>query len=121
MNKLEISHFSRNEAACKCGCGFNAQDWELLEVLEDTRRFFGKKVFVNSWCRCKKYNEKIKGFENSYHIKALAADIWLDWVPSDLVADYFERSYSDKYGIGRYNSFTHIDVRPNKARWDKRE
>lgn len=114
---MNISHFSRSEAACKCGCGFWAQDWELLEVLEDVREFFGRPVIVNSWCRCLAYNTLREGEEDSYHMKAMAADIWVSGIGADIIADYLERRYPDRYGIGRYPSFTHIDVRPKRARW----
>jgi len=115
--QMTITHFSRSEAACKCGCGFFAQDWELLEVLEDIRAFFGRPVIPNSWCRCPAYNERIGGANDSYHMKAMAADIWISGIGADIIADYLERLYPDRYGIGRYPGFTHIDVRPNKARW----
>lgn len=40
-------------------------------------------------------------------------------VQADDVANYLEKKYTKKYGIGRYKSRTHIGVRHTKARWDK--
>jgi len=57
------------------------------------------------------------------HITLGAADIVkIGWEPSD-VADLLENSpYKRLLGIGRYESFTHVDVRgmigrPSPARW----
>ena len=32
------------------------------------------------------------------------------------MTQYYDK-YPDKYGIGMYSSFTHIDTRRTKARW----
>lgn len=135
MNKdTRISpHFLRSEFACRCGCGFAAADTELCCVLEECRFFFASEnvgeavgIQIDDACRCKVHNEKVKGAPRSQHINGLAADIkvWRRWkeqqIPPDIVAAYFERAYPDKYGVGRYDTFTHIDVRPARARWDLR-
>ena len=31
-------YFKRSEFACKCGCGFNVVDTELLDVLIDVKK-----------------------------------------------------------------------------------
>jgi hypothetical protein len=36
--------------------------------------------------------------------------------PSD-VACYLKAAFDNKYGIGEYETFVHIDVRRQKARW----
>jgi hypothetical protein len=41
-------------------------------------------------------------------------------VTSDDVAEWLERVFPNKYGIGRYKGRTHIDTRRGKARWDAR-
>ena len=46
-----------------------------------------------------------------------AADIAVKGINPKGVADYLESKYPDKYGLGRYKSFTHIDVRKNRSRW----
>jgi uncharacterized protein YcbK (DUF882 family) len=134
MTKDKVSmHFSRAEFACKCGCGFDAVDVELLAVLEDVRLAFQAEhigeslvVEITSGCRCPSHNKKAGGATASMHLRAKAADIklWIGWhinqVPPDEVADYLERPYPGKYGIGRYDAWTHIDVRPDRARWDER-
>ncbi|MFC1885239.1 D-Ala-D-Ala carboxypeptidase family metallohydrolase [Thermodesulfobacteriota bacterium] len=112
-------HFKREEFACHDACGFDTVDSELLAVLEDVRAFFDAPVIVTSGCRCRVQNEKIHGSKNSQHVFGKAADIKVMAVPSSDVAHYLERKYPDRYGIGRYKTWTHIDVRSGPARWDK--
>lgn len=114
------NHFNRSEFECNCGCGFDTADYELVLVLEDLRAHFGKPVRSNSACRCLDYNKAVGGVDNSYHTKSMASDTTVDGVEPDRVYEYLNNKYFNKYGIGRYNTFTHIDVRPNKARWDNR-
>jgi uncharacterized protein YcbK (DUF882 family) len=113
--------FKRSEFACQCGCGFDAVDAELLEVLTDLREHFDRPVIINSGNRCQAHNASIGGSApNSKHTKGIAADVRVKGVHADDVADYLENKYPNKYGIGRYIGRTHIDVRETLARWDYR-
>jgi uncharacterized protein YcbK (DUF882 family) len=114
---LVSKHFHRSEFACKCGCGFAAADIELVGVLEDVRERFKLPVAITSGCRCQERNAKVGGAKDSQHTKGLAADIEVAHVEPKVVADYLEETYPDKYGIGRYAGWTHIDVREKRARW----
>lgn len=115
---FEPLHFKRREFACKCGCGFDAVDAELLGVLEQLRADLGNKaVSITSACRCDHHNRKVGGARHSVHKLGKAADIKVTGIAPAKVADYLERTYPGRYGIGRYRSFTHIDVRGSPARW----
>lgn len=92
-------------------------DTELVEVLEDVRKHFNKPVIITSGYRTAEYNKKIGGVKNSQHTKGTAADIKVSAIPAKEVQKYLENKYPDKYGIGKYLNFTHIDVRTKKARW----
>ena len=113
------THFSRKEFACKCGCGFDVVDAELLAVLEGARQYFGKSVHIQSACRCLSRNLEVGGSLRSQHMLGKAADVVVSGVNPLEVAEYFERLYKGRYGIGRYATFTHIDVRSSPARWDR--
>lgn len=129
MSELFVG-FSRKEFACKCGCGYATVDAELLQVLKDLKEFFGgSTVYVNSACRCEEHNKREGGapkvpgvrYSGSKHMWGIAADIRVKGFTPDSVAEYLLSTYPNKYGIGRYNSFTHIDVQPGVARrWDYR-
>lgn len=112
------NNFSRSEFKCKCGnCNFDTVDHELITVLEDARKHFGKAVKINSACRCAAHNKAVGGKSKSKHLYGIAADIAVKDTTPLQVYSYLANKYSDKYGLGSYNTFTHIDVRQTKARW----
>lgn len=110
-------YFKREEFECSCGCGFTAVDIELLHVLEDIREHFDSPVTITSGCRCATHNANVGGSVNSKHLKGIAADIQVKYILPVVVAMYLDTKYGDSKGIGRYETFTHIDVRATKARW----
>ena len=113
-------HFRESEFACNhCGdLGANGIDKELLMVLERLRKDLGDNpVTITSGYRCSTHNSNVGSTENSQHRKGTAADIQVKNVAPNTVHAYLVGKYPDKYGIGRYSSFTHIDVRDYKARW----
>jgi uncharacterized protein YcbK (DUF882 family) len=111
-------HFDDSEFECKCGkCQLPEISKELLEILEKVREHFGKPIQINSGYRCPDHNAKIGGSPRSQHCKGTAADIVIKGVLANKVADYIDMIMPNKGGIGRYSSFSHVDVRPVKARW----
>ena len=126
-------NLSRHEFACECGCGFDAVDTELVDVLQDCVDHFSDlyhtsaSIKITGPNRCKKHNAEIGGATHSQHIYARAADfkvfirLGMKQVDPDEVAEYLEEKYSDQFGIGRYTNRTHLDTRTNgPARWDAR-
>jgi len=111
------AHFARPEFACRCGCGFDTVDSQLLEALEATRQHFGAPVIITSAARCETHNRNVGGSPNSQHRLGRAADIEVKGVPPGTVALYLEATFAGRYGIGRYKTFTHIDTRGAPARW----
>ena len=112
-------HFNRIEFACKCGCGRDTMDYETLQVLEGVRQHFGAPVFVHSGYRCPNHNKAVGGASSSQHLYGRAVDFEVDGVLPDSVAQHLETTYPQKYGIGRYDSFTHLDTRSGpRSRWD---
>lgn len=114
-------HFRRSEFACRCGCGFDDVNLKLIEVLEDVRNHFNAPVYINSGCRCPQHNQTVGGKQNSQHVLGNAADIKVKGFTPKEVADYLASKYQDKFGIGRYKTFTHIDVRAITACWGSNE
>ena len=113
-------HFWRHEFACKCGCGFNTVDAELIAVLERLRFEFGSAILINSGTRCPAHNALVGGATNSQHIVGKAADIVVRGHHENEVVGMMGLWYPRSYGVGRYIGRTHIDVRPLMARWDSR-
>lgn len=115
---MKSRYFQRVEFACSCGCGFDTVDSETLAVLEDVRAHFEAPVVVTSGCRCSAYNARIGGAEHSQHKLGRAADIQVKDVTPTRVQDYLINRYPGRYGIGRYDTFTHVDTRTGgPARW----
>ncbi|MCI0508604.1 peptidase M15-like protein [Chromohalobacter marismortui] len=112
-------NFQRHEFACSCGCGFDTVDSETLAVLEEVRGHFDTPVIVTSGCRCPEYNAQIGGAEHSQHKLGRAADIQVKGVDPGEVHAYLVELYPGRYGIGRYDTFTHVDTRTDgPARWN---
>ncbi len=116
MHKIS-NNFFRSEFRCRCECGFATVDTELLKVLEVVRKRFNQPIKINSGCRCVKYNKYIGGTVGSKHLQGIAADIVVKNVSPDDVYLFLDSYMPNSYGLGKYKSFTHIDVRPIKARW----
>ena len=108
-------HFKRSEFQCRCGCGFDTVDVDLIKYLEKIRNHFNDSVMVSSGCRCQKHNMAIGGAIKSQHMLGRAADIVVAGVSPVHVADYAESIGVP--GVGRYKAFTHVDSRGNIARW----
>ena len=67
-NFNNYSNFFEHEFACKCGCGISETSKILLDLLQIARLIYGKKMFINSGCRCKSHNARVGGNPNSHHI-----------------------------------------------------
>jgi len=114
-------NFSNSEFRCKCGqCEPILPPDELIDILQDVRDHFDAPVTIHSGHRCPVYNKRVGGAKRSQHMKAIAADHTVKGVSPNKVQKYLLAKYPDTLGIGRYNTFTHVDTRPGKARWDNR-
>ena len=112
-------HFKVREFACNDGSDPVFISQALADVLENVRVHFGAAVTINSGYRTVSYNKQVSGSASkSQHCNGLAADIRVAGVSPDRVADYAEQLLGDHGGVGRYKTFTHIDVRADKSRWN---
>jgi uncharacterized protein YcbK (DUF882 family) len=113
--------FDRSEHACTCGCGYDTVDVELNTVLqEDIRDYYQEEVIISGPNRCYALNAVTEGASrDSYHTKGKAADIRVKGVSPRAVYHYLDRTFPYKYGLGLYRDRVHIDVRSDKARWDR--
>ena len=109
------NNFSRAEFACKCGCGYDTVDYELILKLEQIREHFDRPITINSGCRCRAHNSAVDGSDNSLHLVGRAADLVVDGIDPQLVAELTEQM--ELGGVGVYDTFTHIDTRVGYARW----
>lgn len=119
MPRVKLSpNFHRDEFACKCGCGFDTVDAELVQVLEQVRKWAGGPVHILSGARCPLHNDRVGGAYNSQHLYGRAADFWTPGASADLVYKYLYAEFPDRFGLGRYPNRTHLDTRTGPAaRW----
>jgi len=122
-------NFKQSEFNCKCGCKMPndvlASVMVLAEHLQGIRDAAGKAIIINSSYRCPDHNKEIGGVSNSQHVLGKAADINIKGWSADKTADFIEGLHNQwknrSGGLGRYNTFTHIDIRNAYARWDNRK
>lgn len=116
--KQVSSHFKVREFACSDGSDPVFIAPALVDVLEKIRAHFGKPVHINSGFRSVTKNKAVGGAQFSQHLFGTAADIHIDGVTPKQIAAYAETLLTGTGGIGIYKSFTHIDVRKVKSRWN---
>jgi len=117
MNDIKIAeNFKLSEFECRC-CKVVKLDSELLDRLQKIRTEAGRPVIINSGYRCPGYNRQVGGAPQSQHVEGKAADFR---IPGLSISQ--QRQLAEKYfandGIGYGSSFTHVDTRGHKARWD---
>jgi Peptidase M15 len=91
----------------------------IAEAMEEVRERLGNRaITVNSWYRTPEVNSRIGGASNSRHMIGDAIDFTVeDCHPFDVHAK-LDDWWGERGGLGKYNSFTHIDLRGSCARWD---
>ena len=117
-NKKLSTNFKVREFACTDGSDPIFIDSDLVNVLQKIRTHFGKSVTITSAYRTPGKNKACGGTTYSQHLYGRAADIKVAGVTPKKIAAYAETLLKNKGGIGVYKTFTHIDVRAVKARWN---
>lgn len=112
------ANFKVREFKCNDGSDVVFIAPELVTVLQKIRTHFSKPVTINSAYRTPAYNKKIGGETFSQHQYGTACDIVVKGVSPKTVAAYVETLLKNNGGIGIYPTFTHIDVRETKSRWN---
>ena len=111
-------NFRVREFRCKDDTDPIFIDSDLVNVLQKVRNHFGKAVTITSAFRTASHNKKVGGATYSQHCYGKAADIKVSGVAPSVVADFAETLMPGTGGIGRYSTFTHVDVRKVKSRWN---
>ena len=121
-------NFSKSEFDCNSGADMPQEVFNNIQKLANQLQIIRNKVSVpikiNSGYRSPYYNDNVvKGAKNSQHKLGKAADIVIEGYTPDDVADLIEELIASgdilQGGLGRYNTFTHYDIRKGgKARWN---
>lgn len=88
----------------------------VIHLVQRLRDHFGSVVRINSAYRTPFHNKNVGGRPSSRHMYGFAVDVDVMGVKPKKVADYAETLKVG--GIGRYDTFTHLDVWGRNRRWD---
>ena len=119
-------NFKKSEFDSKCGRKMPPEVLDnvvrLAGNLEVLRAYLNAPIHINSGYRSKQHNKSVRGSKNSQHLYGKAADIVIEGYTPDDVADLIEELIENgdilQGGLGRYNTFTHYDIRKSKVRWN---
>ena len=125
-------NFNKSEFDCSCGCNMPADVLANIKIVAENlqilRDYIEAPITINSAYRCEKHNRRIGGAVNSQHILGKASDIVVKGFTPDEVYDIVQNLRRNPMlegvifqGLGRYNTFTHVDIRKNYATWDLRK
>lgn len=114
LGKLDtIKNFKLSEFRCR-HCGKLKLNINLLLKLEDLRLQTGL-LIVNSGYRCPTHNKNVGGHPNSEHLRGNAADVRAPSTSPDKVHAIADKMFN---GVGKYKTFTHVDVGAKRLRWN---
>lgn len=123
LDKGPSKHLSWKEVACKDGTPYpkefklDGRIYRLAQVFEDIRALYGKPITIHSAYRTPSWNKKIGGAKNSMHVQGRALDLGPPQGVS--IKKFYEdirlhANEFDIHGLGRYNTFVHVDIRPTE-------
>jgi uncharacterized protein YcbK (DUF882 family) len=110
---FKLSEFLRNEDPIPAPWMLDNID-RLAQRLQVIRDLFNRPILINSGYRSKTHNQAVGGASHSQHLDGLAADIVVTGIPAKEVQKLL-KNWSG--GLGCYQYYTHLDIRPEKARW----
>ena len=111
-------NFSMSEFECNCGCKMpedvKPNIIELADNLQVLRDFLNMPIKITNAFRCESKNKSVNGVKNSQHLFGKAADLQVFQLSpnevADAVSELMEKNLFKMGGLGRYNSFTHVDI-----------
>jgi hypothetical protein len=89
----------------------------VVRVADEARHRLGKAVKINSAYRSPAYNRAISGASKSIHVLGGALDLSGSPVTLRRILREMRDEGLFKGGIGRYPTFTHVDVRGKNVDW----
>lgn len=95
---------------------------ELANNLQVLRDYIGEPLRILSAYRTPEHNAKVGGKKNSFHMRAMAADLACRSKSPRQLHTIIEKLIAEKKmkqgGLGLYKGFVHYDIRGIKSRWN---
>lgn len=112
---MAFRYFTRDEFACKCGCGKNEMpDW-FIHDLDELRDACGFALSVTSGWRCEDHpKEAVKEKPGQHNIAAADLMAHNGFQLYVIQEKAFELRF---YGIAAGKGFVHVDKRAKKTSW----
>jgi len=103
--------FNSKEFQCPC-CKKDDVSPVLITLLQKLRDWVGEPIYISSGggVRCKKYNDKIRGYDLSPHLDGNAADIHCENTDIYKLALMANLLKFKRIGIAPANHYIHVDV-----------
>ena len=119
VNYYVTEHFMYSDFICPC-CdmlkivpGF----YRHVSLLERMRHELDFPIIITSGYRCKSHNSIVGGSPRSWHL-LFATDIKPEIDYQDKLEVMYEIAVNLGFGgIGRYDTYLHLDLRPEEVRW----
>lgn len=89
----------------------------VVKVADEARHRLGKPLRINSAYRSPAYNRAISGAKFSQHTQGGALDLSGSPTTVHKILTQLRKEGFFKGGIGKYRTFTHVDVRGKNADW----
>ena len=111
-----IKHFKKSEFTCKCGCGLNNIQLEVVKAADEIREYYGKPCIVNCGTRCTKHNKEVGGVTNSRHLIGKAIDLKVSGIDGGTLVNYTKQLVKQgklryTYRITTNGTAVHIDIK----------
>ena len=112
-------NLSREEVACRCGCGWDTFDYKIATAFQLICDAVSDELktkciaIIHSGCRCENHNQKIGGNPRSFHVKGKAIDFHIKYYAiDDLYAMARKVLPMKDYDIVKYDTFIHVEYDP---------
>ena len=118
-NFYVTEHFLYSDFICPCcdAVKLIPAFYRQAGMLEHMRMKLGFPIVVNSGYRCPDHNREVGGAARSWHL-LFATDIRPEDSSLEKLQALHELAEEMGFGgIGRYETFLHLDLRPEKTRW----
>ena len=114
-------NFNSIEWDCRCNrpeCQWTHIDLDHVKLLQEKRTKWRRPIEITCGYRCLEHNKVVGGVSKSQHLEGTATDIKVSGLTPEEVAN----DCSNFTGVGKYDTFVHLDSREaeegRKFRWD---